>query len=133
MKRSKVPLRSMPNIVDNCIILHNLCILKQQRYIDEWIVERENKLPRRSIKGEIQEGCELRGEKTRLAEVKIMIWTKENALIADEVNNAEKYLFFIEMTYEDKWSSTWSHSDELFTKNLWQYKIQKKSSRMENK
>ena len=55
MKRSKILLKNMPDIIATCIILHGLCFVNNERIEDEWIIEAKNKLPRGISKGEIRE------------------------------------------------------------------------------
>jgi hypothetical protein len=38
MKRCEVPLRSMPDIVATCIVLHNFCIVNKEDIEKDWIV-----------------------------------------------------------------------------------------------
>lgn len=55
MKRSKISLRNMPDIVATCIVLYNLCIVNNEGIELEWIVEAENILPTKVIEGELRE------------------------------------------------------------------------------
>jgi hypothetical protein len=55
MKRSKISLRNMPDIVATCIILYTLCTVNNKGIELEWIVEAENILPTRVFEGELQE------------------------------------------------------------------------------
>jgi hypothetical protein len=87
-------LRSMPDIVATCIVLHNLCIVNKKNIEEDWIVEAENKLSRRIDEGEIREGSELRGKKAGIVEVKRKMLATEDAPIADEVNDEEIYIFY---------------------------------------
>ena len=54
IKRYKVPLRNIPNIVATCAVLHNLCMMNKKGIEEDWIVETENKLSRRIGEGEIR-------------------------------------------------------------------------------
>lgn len=87
MKRSKIPLKNMPDIVATCIVLHNLCIVNNEGIEEEYIVKAKNKPTRRINEEEIREGSELQGERIGLFEVRNFILTREDVLIAHEVND----------------------------------------------
>ena len=89
MKRCEVPLRSMPDMVATCIVLHNLCIVNKEGIEEDWIMEAENKLSKMIDEGRIREGSELRGERAGIAEVKRRMLATEDAPIANEENNEE--------------------------------------------
>ena len=36
LKRIDIPLRHVPNLVTACICLHNLCIIHEDKFDDEW-------------------------------------------------------------------------------------------------
>ena len=52
-------------------------------------MEAENKLARRVSEGEVREGSELRGERAGITDVKRRILAREDAPIADGVNDVE--------------------------------------------
>lgn len=41
LKRIDMPLRNVPNVITSCICLHNLCIIHQDKFDDEWAKEGE--------------------------------------------------------------------------------------------
>ena len=132
MKRPKVPLRNMPNIVVACIVLDNICIVNNEGIKEDWIIEAESKLPRRIIKGEVCEGSELRRERAEITKVRRKILGREDVPIVDKENDADTNLFLLkkmENANDLLWEATAMH--ETLAKNLWQYKLRKKSSVME--
>jgi hypothetical protein len=56
MKRCDVPLRSVPDLVATCIVLHNLCITMNDGVNENWISEAEEQLQRRIEIGALKEG-----------------------------------------------------------------------------
>lgn len=70
MKQSKVHLNYIPDIIEIYMITYNLCIVNNKMIKDEWFVEAKNELARGVSEGEIREGNELLGRKTRLFEMK---------------------------------------------------------------
>lgn len=86
----------MPNIVANCVVLDDLCIVNNEVVEDKWIVEVKNKQARRVSKGEIQEESELWGERVEFVEMKRNILAREDIMIANEINDVEKHLFLLE-------------------------------------
>ena len=131
MKRPEVLLRSMPDIVAAYVVLHNICIVNNEGIEEYWIIEAESKLARKIIEGEICEGNELREEKARIAEVRRRILAREDVPITDEENDAETNLFLLrenEMANDLLRKAIVMH--ETLAKNLWQYKLRKKSSIM---
>ena len=129
MKRCEVPLRSMPDIVATCIVLHNLCIMNKEGIEEDWIVEAENKLSRRIDEGGIREGSELRGERAGIAEVKRRMLATEDAPIADEVNDKETEIFLLkENEKADDLLREATMMHELLAESLWQYKLRQKSN-----
>lgn len=93
MKRSKVPLENMHDIVATCIFLYNSRIVNNEWIEDKWIVEARFKLAGRASKEKPRESSELWGEKTKHVTMKIMILTRNNVLIAAEVNDVETCIF----------------------------------------
>ena len=89
MKRCKMSLQNIPDIIATCVVLHNLCIVNKEDIEEYWIVETENKLNRRIGEGEIREGCELRGERAGIAELKRRVLVTKDALIINEINYEE--------------------------------------------
>jgi hypothetical protein len=129
MKRCEVPLRSMPDIVATCIVLHNLCIVNKEGIEEDWIVEAENKLSRRIDEGGIREDSELRGERAGIAEVKRRMLATEDAPIADEVNDKETEIFLLkENEKADDLLREATMMHELLAESLWQYKLRQKSN-----
>jgi hypothetical protein len=55
MKRCDVPLRSVPDLVATCIVLHNLCIIMKHGFNKSWISEAEEQLQRKIEIGALNE------------------------------------------------------------------------------
>ena len=102
MKQFVISLKTVPDIIAICIVLHNLCIINNTMIRDEWIVEVENKLAIRFFKGEIWEDIKLHGGRARLVEMK-KEWFKarEDATIVDEGDDIN-CIHFLERHWEGK-------------------------------
>ena len=132
MKRPKIPLRNMHDIVAACIVLHNICIVNNEGIEKNQIIEAENKLARRIIEGEVRDDSELREERVGITEVRRRILAMKNVSIADEENDTKTYLFLlrkIEKANDLLRKATTMH--KTLAKSLSQYKPCKKSSNME--
>jgi hypothetical protein len=55
-KRADVPLRSVADIVSTCIVLHNLCIITNDKFDSIWIEEAEAELKKRVDDGMVKAG-----------------------------------------------------------------------------
>ena len=53
MKRMDCPLKSVPDMVAACIVLHNICILSKDKFDREWIQIGEEDLERIITDGEL--------------------------------------------------------------------------------
>lgn len=60
----------MLDIIVTYIVLHNLCIVNNERIEEEWIVGAKKQKGKRITEHELQENSELWGEKTKIVEVK---------------------------------------------------------------
>jgi hypothetical protein len=124
MKRCEVSLRSIPDIVATCIVLHNLCIVNNEGIEEDWIVEAKNKLSRRIDEGEIHEGSELREERAGIVEVKRRMLAIEDAPIANEINDEETEIFLLkENEKADDLLRKALMMYKLLAESLWQYKL----------
>ena len=93
MKRCDVLLRSVPDLVATCIVLHNLCISMNNGFNENWILEEQ--LQRRIEIGALKEGQELRCERVSIHEVKNRISYRKNLEFTDDINDEEVETFLV--------------------------------------
>ena len=77
MKKCDVPLRSVPDLVATCIVLHNLCITMNDGLNVNRISEAEEQLQRKTEIAALKEGQKLRCERASIHEVKNRISYRE--------------------------------------------------------
>ena len=92
MKRSEISLKNMLDIVATCIILY---IINNEGIEEDQIIEAENILAKRVIKGELREERELQEKKVWLAEMKKKVLARNDALILNDINDVESNLFLL--------------------------------------
>jgi hypothetical protein len=88
-------LRSVPDLVATCIVLHNLCITMNDGFNENWISEAEEQLQRKIEIGALKEGQELRCERASIHEVKNRISYRENSEFTDDIDDGEVEAFLM--------------------------------------
>ena len=129
MKRCDVPLRSVPDLVATCIVLHNLCITMNDGFNENWISKAEEQLQRKIKIGALKEGQELRCERASIHEVKNRISYRENSEITDDIDDGEVEAFIVkenEKAVDLLREATRMH--EILAKSLWHSKLQNQST-----
>ena len=132
-KIADVPLRSMADIVSTCIVLHNLCIITNDKFDAIWIEKAAVELHKRVEEGTVKGGQVLQGEQTSIDEVKTRILksgtTRTFQNFEQEEIDAEEEVFLIKQNEKDAdllRESTIAH--ESIAKTLWQYNLSKDST-----
>jgi hypothetical protein len=124
-----VSLRSVPDLVATCIVLHNLCITMNDGFNENWISEAEEQLQRRIEIGALKELQELRCKKASIHEVKNRISYRENSELTNDIDDGEVETFVVmknEKAVDLLREATRMY--KILAKNLWYSKLQNQST-----